>query len=93
MYVKKPILGREGANIQLAGTFSDTLIDGSHQAPEYDPSGYIYQAYAPLPNFQGRHPVIGSWIIGDDPAGIGIREDKTIITGNGSHFVPHYFVN
>jgi glutathionylspermidine synthase len=93
MYVKKPILGREGANIQLAGKYSDTLVDGSHRAPEYDSSGYIYQEFAPLPNFQGRHPVIGSWIIGDEPAGIGIREDNTIITGNGSHFVPHYFVN
>lgn len=93
MYVKKPILGREGANIQLAGTFSDTLIDGSHQVAEYDKNGYIYQQYAPLPDFQGRHPVVGSWIIGDEPAGIGIREDKTIITGNGSHFVPHYFVD
>ena len=93
MFVKKPILGREGANIQLAGTFSDTLIDGSHQVPEYDSSGYVYQEYAPLPNFQGRHPVVGSWIIGDEPAGIGIREDQTVISGNGSHFVPHYFVN
>ncbi len=93
MYIKKPILGREGANIQLSGTFSDTLVDGSHQVPEYDSNGYIYQEYAPLPNFQGKHPVIGSWIIGDEPAGIGIREDNTIVSGNGSHFVPHYFVN
>jgi glutathionylspermidine synthase len=93
MYVKKPILGREGANIQLMGTFSDTLIEGSHEVPEYDAYGYIYQEYAPLPDFEGRHPVVGSWIIGDEPAGIGIREDKTVISGNGSHFVPHYFVN
>jgi glutathionylspermidine synthase len=87
--VKKPLLGREGANIHLAGTFSDTLINGSHQAPEYDAHGYIYQEYAALPNFDGKHPVVGSWIIGDEPAGIGIREDNTIISGNGSHFVPH----
>ena len=93
MFVKKPILGREGANIQLAGTFSDALLDGSHQAAEYDENGYIYQQYAPLPNFEGKHPLIGSWIIGDEPAGIGIREDKAIITGNGSHFVPHYFID
>ena len=93
MFVKKPILGREGANIQLAGTFSDTLLQGAHQAPEYDANGYVYQQYAPLPNFEDRHPVVGSWIIGDEPAGIGIREDRRIVTGNGSHFVPHYFVN
>ena len=93
MYVKKPILGREGANIQMMGTFSDALIEGSHQVPEYDAYGYIYQEYAPLPDFEKKHPVVGSWIIGDEPAGIGIREDNTIISGNGSHFVPHYFVN
>lgn len=93
MFVKKPILGREGANIQLAGTFADTLLNGSHLAAQYDEDGYIYQKYAPLPQFQGKHPLIGSWIIGDEPAGIGIREDKTIITGNGSHFVPHYFID
>jgi glutathionylspermidine synthase len=93
MFVKKPILGREGANIHLAGTFSDKLLDGSHQAAEYDTDGYIYQQYAPLPDFGGKHPLVGSWIIGDEPAGIGIREDKTIITGNGSHFVPHYFLS
>lgn len=93
MYVKKPILGREGANVQMMGTFADTLIQGSHNVPEYDVDGYIYQQYAPLPDFEGRHPVIGSWIIGDESAGIGIREDRTLITGNGSHFVPHYFVD
>lgn len=93
MFIKKPILGREGANIHLAGLFSDSLVAGSHLLPEYDTDGYIYQVYAPLPNFEGKHPVIGSWVIGDEPAGIGIREDKTIVSGNGSHFVPHYFVN
>lgn len=93
MFVKKPILGREGANVHLAGTFADTLIDGSHLIPEYETDGYIFQQFAPPPDFGGKHAVIGSWIIGDEPAGIGIREDRTIISGNGSHFVPHYFVN
>lgn len=92
-FVKKPILGREGANVQFAGTFTDSLISGSHHAPQYDADGYIYQEFATLPNFQGWHPVIGSWVIGDAASGIGIREDRTIVSGNGSHFVPHYFVN
>jgi glutathionylspermidine synthase len=92
MFVKKPILGREGASVQLAGTFADTLLDGSHQVPEYEADGCVYQQYAPLPDFAGRHPVVGSWMVGDAPAGIGIREDRSLVTGNGSHFVPHYFV-
>lgn len=85
-YVRKPLLGREGANIHRGGR----LVEGSHFMPEYD-SGYIYQEFAPLPEFDGNYPVIGSWVIGDEPAGIGIREDRTLISGNGSHFVPHYF--
>jgi len=35
--------------------------------------------------------VIGAWVVGDDAAGIGIREDVTTITTNRSQFVPHFF--
>ena len=31
-------------------------------------------------------------MIGDEPAGIGMREDATEITRDTSRFVPHYFV-
>lgn len=86
-FVKKPILGREGANIY----HNNFLLQGSHFVPEYD-EAYIYQEYAPPPNFDGHYPVIGSWMIGDEAAGMGIREDRSQISGNGSHFVPHYFV-
>lgn len=51
----------------------------------------MYQGLANMPSFDGRYPVIGSWIVGDQPAGIGIREDDSPITRNTSHFVPHYF--
>ena len=87
-FVRKPVLGREGANIHR----DDRLVDGSHFIPEYD-DGYVYQEYAPLPEIDGQYPVIGSWMIGDQAAGMGIREDQTLISGNGSHFVPHYFLN
>ena len=30
-------------------------------------------------------------IVGDAPAGMGIREDASPITRNTSRFVPHYF--
>jgi glutathionylspermidine synthase len=42
-------------------------------------------------NFAGNHPVIGSWIIGGEVAGIGIREGAGRITSNGSRFVPDRF--
>jgi glutathionylspermidine synthase len=52
----------------------------------------VRQALAPLPDFGGFRPVIGAWIIGDEPAGIGLREDRDAITSNTSRFVPHAIV-
>ena len=40
----------------------------------------------------GRYPVIGSWIVGGEPAGIGIRENRSEVTDNLSEFVPHIIV-
>ena len=85
--VKKPFYSREGANIEICKG-SDKL---STSGP-YTDQGYIYQAYSPLPVFDGNYPVIGSWVIASEPAGVGIREDKSPITTNGSRFIPHYFV-
>ena len=42
-----------------------------------------------LPAFDNNYPLIGSWIIGREPAGIGIREAGSLITDNLSRFVPH----
>jgi glutathionylspermidine synthase len=84
-YVKKPILSREGANIQIVTGDSILLqTDG-----EYGEEGFIYQELFRLPEFEGNYPVIGSWIIGQQPAGIGIREANTLVTDNLSRFVPH----
>ena len=41
--------------------------------------------------FNGNHPVLGSWIVAGESAGLGIREDTRLITGNLSRFVPHLF--
>jgi glutathionylspermidine synthase len=85
-YVKKPILSREGANVTIKTDSGEIAIPG-----EYGEEGFIYQAYHPLPVYHGSHTVIGSWIIGDEPAGIGIREDESPVTKNTSRFLPHYF--
>jgi glutathionylspermidine synthase len=84
-YVRKPLLSREGANVTVT-MFDQTLVESQG---DYGEEGYVYQAMASIPNFDGRHPVIGSWIIGQEAAGIGIRESKRIITDNLSQFVPH----
>jgi glutathionylspermidine synthase len=84
-YAKKPILSREGANIELV---SDNTIIYSTQGA-YGLGGHVYQQLFELPDFQGNYPVIGSWIIGQQPAGIGIRESNVLVTDNLSRFVPH----
>ena len=84
-YVKKPLLSREGSNVEIvteAGTLETT--DG-----EYGEEGFIFQRYFPLPDLDGNHPILGSWIIGGQPAGMGIRESDHFITDNCSRFVPH----
>ena len=84
-YVKKPILSREGANIELVkhyGTIEKT-------SGEYGEEGFIYQQLFELPEFDNNYPVIGSWIIGQEPAGMGIREAAGLITNNQSRFIPH----
>jgi glutathionylspermidine synthase len=55
---------------------------------DYGEEGFVYQAYAPLPDFGGSRPVIGSWVVDGEPAGMGLREDG-LITGNLARFVPH----
>jgi glutathionylspermidine synthase len=90
-FVKKPLLSREGANVTINTQGSEIVTPG-----EYGAEGFIYQAYHPVPNFRANgednYAVIGSWIIGDEPAGIGIREDESPVTKNTSRFLPHYFV-
>ena len=84
--VQKPLYSREGANITIR-----TQGSTRHSIGAYGAEGYIHQAYAPLPNFGAGYVVIGSWIVGESAAGIGIREDSSPITRNTSRFLPHYF--
>ncbi len=86
-FVKKPILSREGANVTIKTGKGEIAIPG-----EYGAEGFIYQGYHPLPVYSGSHTVIGSWIVGDEAAGMGIREDDSPVTKNSSRFVPHYFI-
>jgi glutathionylspermidine synthase len=87
-YVKKPLLSREGANIDIIKHFGIIEITTG----EYGEEGYVYQELFQLPDFNDNYPVIGSWVIGQEPAGMGIREAKTLITDNKSRFIPHLIV-
>jgi glutathionylspermidine synthase len=87
-YVRKPLFSREGANIELVeeGRRAPVLDQG------YGEEGWIRQGLQLLPNYEGNYPVVGAWMVGDEPAGIGIREDRSRVTKNLSRFVPHVIV-
>lgn len=88
-FAKKPLYSREGANVTLV---SDAAVLDTDTGP-YGKEGYVRQALARVPNFDGNYTVIGSWIVGGEPAGICIREDATPITKNTSRFLPHAIVD
>ncbi|MET7394470.1 glutathionylspermidine synthase family protein [Dactylosporangium sp. NPDC005572] len=89
-YVRKPLLGREGANVSI-------VVDGQVRLTTpgpYEDGPFVCQTYAPLPAFPDErgatwHPVLGIWMIDGEPAGLGIRESAGLVTDNLSHFVPH----
>ena len=89
-WVRKPLLGREGANITLHQPGQDLETPGGYGA-----EGFIYQDLAPLKSFDGQYPVVGAWVVGHEEgnvaAGMGIRESATPIITNLSQFVPHLF--
>ena len=82
--IRKPMLGREGANMVVASSQGLSVTDGPYGA-----MATVEQAFAPLPDLDGWHPVIGAWIVGGEARGMGIREDRALVTGRGASFVPH----
>ena len=87
-YVIKPIFSREGANVSIV---ENGKVVEAVEGP-YGEEGTIVQAFYPLPKFGDSYTLIGSWLINDQPAGIGIREDRALITQDLSRFYPHIFV-
>ena len=83
-WVKKPLHGREGSNVTIAAPGIDVASGGP-----YDAEGFVYQTYADLGSYDGMRPVIGSWLIGGQSAGMGIRETPGYITNNTACFAPH----
>jgi len=88
-YVIKPLFSREGANIQIIENGKQVLkVDGP-----YGKEGMIVQQFHSLPEFGKNHTLIGSWLVNDEPCGIGLREDKSLITQDLSRFYPHIILD
>ncbi len=86
-HVTKPLFSREGASIRIVENGQVTLASDDDS---YGRHPRIVQGYVPLPEFDGFHPIIGAWIVGQTCAGIGIREDRSRITQDLSRFKPHF---
>ncbi|MGL5828710.1 MAG: glutathionylspermidine synthase family protein [Angustibacter sp.] len=84
-YVRKPLLGREGASIEIV-----RADQPSHRQPgPYGAEGFVYQQYHRLAEFSGKNAVIGSWVVAGRSAGIGVRESTSLVTDEWAQFCPH----
>lgn len=84
-WVRKPLCSREGANVEIATDTGERIA----AAGPYTDFPYVRQAFHALPRFGSRYALVGSWMIADLPAGIGMREDDSLITRDCARFVPH----
>ena len=59
----------------------------------YGEEGMIIQQFQPMPRFNDSYTLIGSWLVDDEPAGIGLREDRSLITQDLSRYYPHIILD
>jgi glutathionylspermidine synthase len=83
-WVEKPRFGREGQNVTVHTATAD-----ERQPGDYASDGFVHQQYFELPVYDGRRAIVGSWVVDQESAGVGIRESEGLITKNESPFVPH----
>ena len=87
-YVVKPMLSREGANIDLVQNGRITSkTSGKYNGPR------IYQKKADLFRSGESRAVIGSWVVGNSAAGMIIRDHDQDIVLDTSKVVPHWIEN
>ncbi|MCZ2823281.1 MULTISPECIES: glutathionylspermidine synthase family protein [unclassified Modestobacter] len=89
-YARKPLFGREGNNVELFAPGGEPLAS---LGGKYGAEGWVVQQLCALPDFAGpdgpHHPVLGTWVVDGEAAGLGIRESDGLITDDLSFFVPH----
>ena len=86
-WVRKPLHSREGANVALH------LADGREVTTPGPYAGpCILQACHPLTAFASQYPLVGSWVVGDHACGMGLREDRSLVTQDSARFVPHAII-
>ena len=88
-YVRKPLYSREGQNIELV---RDGQAETIHPG-DYGAEGHIVQAFHALPDFTGNYPMAGCWLVASAAAGMCIREDRSLVTGDDARFIPHVILD
>lgn len=84
-YVEKPLYSREGANIRI---IRGGVAVGATEGP-YGAEGFVRQQLIPVPDFGAGQVILGAWMVASEPAGMLVREDRAVATGNGARFIPH----
>ena len=84
-FVRKPLLSRRGANVEIV---REGNVEVRKDGP-YGGEGFVVQAFNPLPDFDGRYPLIGCWMVAGGAAGLGIREGRDLVTTENANFIPH----
>ncbi|WP_418277108.1 glutathionylspermidine synthase family protein [Isoptericola jiangsuensis] len=83
-WVAKPLWGREGDNVAIHTPAGDVVHDGA-----YGDQPLVYQQHVRVPELDGNHVVLGSWVIGGVAAGCLVRESDGPVTDYYSRVVPH----
>jgi glutathionylspermidine synthase len=85
-FARKPVFGREGNDVLLVRE-GEPFARGPEGG--YGEEGFVFQRlYEWGEALGGRTPVLGSWLVQGEPAGLGVREGGPI-TDDASRFVPH----
>lgn len=89
-YVRKPLWGREGANVGIYSNHNPVVLTSGPYLGEQ-----VVQGYHPPPTFyhgvqeEPMHVVCGIWMVDGEPAGLGLRESAGPVTDNAAFFLPH----
>jgi glutathionylspermidine synthase len=88
-YVRKPLLSREGSNIRVV---QGGQVSFENDGP-YGAEGHVLQALHPLSQVDGNHAMVGCWLVASQPAGMCVREDRSLVTTDDARFVPHIILD
>jgi glutathionylspermidine synthase len=77
--VAKSYYGRIGTEVEVLEPYQQTTLKGP----------VVYQKFVESAVFDGFLPVLCSWVINGRSAGVGIREQTTLITSDSCRFACH----